>query len=169
MVIGIPGLIVAYVLVAVLLLSLNLYSKWPWSVKAAAIGLTCLFYLVSYFSFPPLLGWPTKQTPPAVFRLIATKVQQPDKITDDGGAIYLWLQTMEKGVTKPRAYTLPYSKLLHEAVIGAQEKLEKGIEQLGEYDESEPMQQVTLDSPEIGQESLNIQFHDIPDPLFPDK
>ena len=57
---GVISLIGSYVLLALLLLSLNLYSNWGWRVKTGAIALVSIFYLVTYLSFPPILGWPTK-------------------------------------------------------------------------------------------------------------
>ncbi len=35
---GFAGLTAAYVFIALLLLSINLYSRWRWPVKAAAVG-----------------------------------------------------------------------------------------------------------------------------------
>ncbi len=171
MTLGISGLIAAYILVAVLLLSVNLYSRWSWQVKAMMIIITSAFYVVSYFSFPPLLGWPTDQKLPSHFRLLASEVQQPDKLTGEEGSIYLWLKEVEDitSSVKPRAYILPYSSLLHEHIITAQSKIDRGIPQLGEYEEDDFIRQEALDSSETGQESLDIQFYDLPDPLFPDK
>ena len=169
---GITGLIAAYVLIALLLLSINLYSNWSWKIKTGAVVLTSAFYVVTYLSFPPLLGWPTGQDPPERFRLIAAHVVQPDKVTGDEGAIYLWLTQIEdlSSSSPPRAYELPYSSPLHELVINASSKLDKGIPQLGEFDE---LQKNLIDelkqAPRSGQESVNIQFYDLPDPLFPEK
>ncbi len=171
MTLGISGLIAAYIVLAVLLLSVNLYSKWSWQVKAITIVVTSAFYIVSYFSFPPLLGWPTQQALPGHFRLLSTEVHQPDKLTGEEGAVFLWLKEVEDIRTHvlPRAYVLPYSSLLHERIISAQSKIDRGIPQLGEYEEDDSMRQEVLDSSETGQESLDIQFYDLPDPLFPDK
>ena len=171
MTLGISGLIAAYTVLAVLLLSINLYSKWSWQVKAITIIVTSAFYVISYFSFPPLLGWPTKQVLPSHFRLLSSEVHQPDKLRGTDGAIYLWLKEVEDITTYvlPRAYVLPYSSLLHERIIRVQSKIDHGIPQLGEYDEDDSMRQEVIDSPEIGKESLNINFYDLPDPLFPDK
>ena len=171
MTLGISGLVAAYIVLAVLLLSINLYSKWSWQVKAITIVLTSSFYVISYLSFPPLLGWPTKQALPSHFRLLSSEVHQPDKLTGEDGAIYLWAKEIEDITTQilPRAYALPYSNSLHEKIISAQSKIDRGIPQLGEYEEDDFMKIEVLDSSETGQESLNIQFYDLPDPLFPDK
>ncbi len=169
---SVSGLIAAYVLIAILLLSINLYSKLSWQVKAGAIVMTTIFYVITYISFAPLLGWPTGESPPNNFRLIATHVQQPNKITGDEGAIYLWLSHIDD-MTKnspPRAYKFPYSNNLYERIVVAKAKLNKGTPLLGEFNEIDEMNMVQVeDASKMGQESVNIQFYDLPDPLIPDK
>ncbi len=169
---SISGLIAAYILIAILLLSLNLYSKWSWQVKAGAIIITTLFYVISFVSFSPLLGWPTKDLPPSNFRLIAAHVQQPDKITGDEGAIYLWLTHIDdlSTNTPPRAYEFPYSNALYEKIVLANTKLKKGVPLLGEIEEEDERGKIQVeDGNRLGQESINIQFYDLPDLLIPDK
>ena len=53
---GIAGLVAAYILIALLLLSINLYSNWSWKVKAGSIVVTTLLYVVTYLSFPRCLA-----------------------------------------------------------------------------------------------------------------
>ena len=170
MTLGITGIVTAYILIAVLLLSINLYSKWSWKIKALTIVLTSIFYVVTYFSFPPLLGWPTSQYPPAQFRLIAAHVVQPNKETGEDGAVYLWLTEIEDMTSSgiPRAYELEYSEELHEKIINVNAKLDKDIAQLGEFKEpDDTFNQV--DEQKRGLKSVHIEFYDLPDPLFPDK
>ncbi len=170
MILGITGIIAAYILLGILLLSINLYSKWSWPVKAVTIIITSVFYVVTYYSFPPLLGWPTSQQPPAQFRLIAAHVSQPNKEMGKEGSIYLWL-TEIKNMTdspEPRAYELQYSNELHEKIINVNAKLDKDIAQLGEFkDPDDTFNQV--DEQKRGVKSVEIEFYDLPDPLFPDK
>ncbi len=168
---GIGGLVTAYVAVALLLLSINLYSNWSWKIKAATIVITSVFYIVSYLSFPPLLGWPTTDTPPERFQLIGSYVVQPNKLTGDKGSIFLWLTRFEDLATqeKPRAYELPYSNELHELIINANSKLNKGIPQLGEMEDRDNVIDKLKDAPRSGQKTVKIEFYDMPDPLFPDK
>ena len=169
---GITGLIAAYVLVALLLLSINLYSNWSWKVKAASIVVTTVLYVVTYLSFPPLLGWPTGEPPPQRFRLVAADVVQPDKLTGAEGMIYLWLKDLDdlSGRSRPRSYQFPYSTELHENVIAAKSKMEKGMQQLGEFKVPHDPNIRKVDRlTRIGQESAEIEFFDIPNPLIPDK
>jgi hypothetical protein len=168
---GIAGITSAYILIALLLLSINLYSNWSWQVKAGTIIITTAFYVITFMSFPPLLGWPTNSTLPGQFRLIAAHVQQPDKQTGDKGAVFLWLTEIEDmtAASQPRAYELPYSDGLHELIIHAKAKLDKGMAQLGEFEESSGMPVEIEYGSRTVQVPLNIQFYDLPDPLFPDK
>ena len=168
---GTTGLVAAYILIALLLLSINLYSNWSWKVKASTIIVTSFFYIVTYYSFPPLLGWPTTDNPPERFRLVASHVQQPNKVTGEEGYVYLWLTRIDdlSAMEPPRAYQLDYSNELHEIIINANSKLKKGIAQLGEFRDRESFIDEIRDAPRSGQDSIKIEFYDLPDPLFPDK
>lgn len=170
MTLGITGIIAAYILIGLLLLSINLYSKWSWQVKAFTIILTSAFYVITYYSFPPLLGWPTTQYPPAQFRLIAAHVVQPDKETGEEGSVYLWLTEIENmnSMKEPRAYQIDYSSELHEKIINVKTKLDKDIAQLGEFKEPDDVFG-EIDEQRRGVKSVHIEFYDLPDPLFPDK
>ena len=170
MILGITGIVTAFILIGLLLLSLNLYSEWPWYTKAVTIVLTSAFYLVTYFSFPPLLGWPTAENPPKQFRLIAAHVVQPNKETGDEGTVYLWLTEIENmtATGKPRAYRVGYSNELHERIINVNAKLDKDIAQLGEFKEPDDAFNEVSEQKQ-GMRSVYIEFYDMPDPLFPDK
>ena len=169
---GITGLITAYILIAILLLSLNLYSKWSWYIKATAIALTTVFYIVSYISVPPLLGWPTSDDPPARFRLVSAYVEQPNKLTGAEGGIYLWLTEIDdlSDTPEPRSYKFPYSDPFHEEILKVQSKLNKNILQLGEFEEREeaPLLE-NIEEKRTANISSKISFYDMPDPLFPEK
>lgn len=126
---GAIGLVAAYALLGVLLLSLNLKSGWRWPVKAAAIGITTVFFVVAFVAIEGMLGWPTEAAPPARFRLHAALVHEPDRRAEHAGAIYLWLSPRNRDgeVTgPPRAYALPYSRELHEATARAQNRMQDG-------------------------------------------
>lgn len=168
---SIAGLIISYILIAFLLLSLNLYSKWSWPIKAGSILLVSVFYVISYFSFPPLLGWPTSDSNlPERFKLIAAHIEEPDKITGNEGAIYLWVSDMTaaRKSREPRAYKLAFNTNLQKKVVEANAKLHKKLPQLGEAMEDGNIGEVK-DTTQGGQVSVNLEFFDMPDPLFPEK
>src|SRR6266852_263138 len=105
------GLGTSYVVVAVLLLSLNLASRWHWGVKASAIAVTTLFFGISYASIAGLIGWPSEARMPAHFQLHWAVVVEPDKLNGLPGSIYLWLESMDENnmpAGTPRAFHTPY-------------------------------------------------------------
>lgn len=169
---GTAGLVAAFVLVALLLLSLNLYTRWSWRIKASMIVVVSVFYLVMYVSLPPLMGWPTADEMPKRFNLVAVYVQEPDKASGSKGEIFLWATDLSQGPrgAEPRAYRVPFSGELHARVVEAGNKMRKGLPQLGEVREEQvgPNARPT-DESQGGQKSVAIEFFDLPDPLFPDK
>ncbi len=186
---GTSGLVAAYVVVALLLLVLNLNARWSWTVKAIAIAVVSALYLVTYYSIPPLLGWPTDQPLPKRFLLLAAYVQEPDKASGRSGQIVLWAADIAHGPrgAEPRAYRLAFSPALHEKVNEAEKNLKKNLPQIGEVrDDKLPDnagrasaadgEQNKLDtagkSSEAvagGQNSTNIDFFDSPDFTLPNK
>jgi hypothetical protein len=169
---GTSGLVAAYVLVALLLLILCLYTPWSWRVKAAMVALVSAFYLVTYYSMPPLLGWPTAADLPKRFNLVAIFVNEPDKTTGAPGEIFLWATDLASGPTgaEPRAYRVPFSNELHTRVVEAGNKMRKGLPQVGEINEEPPGPSARpTDESQGGQKSVAIEFFDLPDPLFPEK
>jgi hypothetical protein len=58
-------------------------------------------------------GWPSTASVPAHSSLVSAVVDEPDPSTGDAGRIYVWLDV---GGSAPRAYSLPYSRRMHEQV-----------------------------------------------------
>ena len=168
---SILGLSAAFVLVALLLISLNVRSNWHWSIKTIATIITSAFYIIVYLSWSPLLGWPVDEKVPQHFELISAVIDQPDKATNHTGAIYLWLRplTDDRVREKPRAYRLPYFDTYHEAVLKATLKSSRGIPQIGELREEPPPDANNLqitDKSRTGQKSAELVFYDMPDPIL---
>jgi hypothetical protein len=119
----------SYLVLVVLLLSLNLKSAWRWPIKACAITVALGFVIATFVALEEMLGWPTEGAPPAHFQLYAALVREPDRSNRSNGAIYLWLvPRVAEGQSDPppRAYALPYSRALHEQVARAQARLKEG-------------------------------------------
>ncbi|MGH8120281.1 MAG: hypothetical protein ACRESK_06670 [Gammaproteobacteria bacterium] len=168
---GISGLITAYVLIAVLLLGIGIRSSWSWKIKTTAIIITTAFYLVTYYSWPRLLGWPSEEQPPQQFQLLAAYVERPDRQRGVSGAIYLWLTRIDdlSAPVVPRAYRFPYSVQLHERVLKATSSLNKGIAQLGEFEGGENgSTALNKNVSGSGEKSVNMIFYDLPDTMFPE-
>src|SRR6201998_4222172 len=113
------GVGLSYVVVSVLLLSLNLASRWYWGVKAAAIAVTSLFFGVSYVSIAGLIGWPSEARVPEHFQLDWGTVVEPDKLNGSPGAIYLWVEALDENNMSsgtPRAFRVQYRRELRAPV-----------------------------------------------------
>jgi hypothetical protein len=121
--------VLAYVAIAVLLLSMSLTSHWRWWIKATAIVVTGGFFIGSYFAVLSVLGWSSPDAPPPRFALLATRVVEPDRISGGPGAIYLWLEELDDNNIpsgRPRGYSLSYTQDFANAVSQAHDLLANG-------------------------------------------
>jgi hypothetical protein len=96
---------------------------------------------------PNLVGWPVSEPIPDNSQIIAVRINEPNPLYNDPGAIYFWVQVKPDSKTskpklagflnprnissanrenQPRAYELPYSRKMHKAILEAQRKA-KGI------------------------------------------
>lgn len=191
MTVSVVGLVLAYVVVAMLLLSLNLTSLWRWWVKAAAIVLTTVFFGVTYAAINDLMGWPTARKLPSRFNLVSSVITEPDRRTNSAGHIYLWATTLDENNVPsgtPRSYQIAYTNALAKKVAGAQEKRDRGQEVMGVMTDDQPKQKSeprsdiktgriqddgqqapAADTVNIKEEGSEITFEDLPPVLLPDK
>lgn len=143
MTLGFIGTLTSYVIIAVLLLSFNIGPRWAWWVKGTGIVVTSAFFIVSYYSIIEMMGWPVEAKLPERFQLHWARINEPDKLLNTPGAIYLWAETLDESnipIGIPRAYKLPYTEPLDNGVNDAMEMISMGQEVGGtaqEYDEDE--------------------------------
>jgi hypothetical protein len=181
----------AYVVVAVLLLSLNLTSLWRWWIKASAIIVTTAFFGISIQAINGLTGWPTTQKLPARFNVLWTAIVEPDKKTNNPGWIYLWAAELDANnvpSTRPRSYQLPYSDSLMRKITQAQEKRERGVDVMGRIDDGQPVtrdelkndikmgkntkegeQLTAAETVPFMDDGARLNFEELPPVLLPDK
>jgi hypothetical protein len=191
MTLPLAGIVASYVLIAMLLLSLNLASHWHWGMKAAAIVITTCFFGVSYLSIGELIGWPAEARIPEHFQLHWATVVEPDKLNGLPGSIYLWIEALDESnmlAGTPRAFRVPYSRELADRIEHAKERIEQGADQLGtardlDMPEGEPDQDRRLagapprqdepvstgDPTAFIQHKPSIEFEDMPPPALPPK
>ena len=158
------SLIAAYVIVAVLLVSLNLYSNWHWVVKLVTTTLTVIFFVITYHSYSAILGWPTSREVPEQFYLHAVQVVEPERI-------YLWGTDLDRGMgrTVPRAYGLPYTAKLHDKVNKASRKLRKGLPVIGQVATADAISTETANGEQVNVAGDDLVFVDAPQALVPGK
>lgn len=148
----------AYVVLATFFLSLHLYTNWKWWANAGAIIAVAIFYFVTYFSIPQMLGWPTSYGLPEKFRLVAYRVK-------DNKNIYIWAQKIQSGYVqpKPRSYVLPYTNSLHKNLAKTGQRMNTGVTIIGEVEDmSNNLTPKNAESITRRTEQLNITFQDAP-------
>lgn len=132
----IVGAVALFLVLALLLLSLNLTSLWKWWIKAAAIVVTLGSVLVLYFTMTGLVGWASPGEMPRRFGLLATRIVEPDKLNNLPGAIYLWVEEVDDRqivISPPRAFEVPYKVEIATEVASAQQQIEGGGKVLGQF------------------------------------
>lgn len=131
------GAVALFLVLAVLLLSLNLASLWKWWIKAGAIVITLSGMVALYFVVTGVIGWASTGAMPARFSLLATRIVEPDKLSGIPGRIYLWVEEVDDRqivVSPPRAFEVPYEVEVATDIAMAQAKLEGGGKVLGEFE-----------------------------------
>jgi hypothetical protein len=124
----------AYVVLGVLLLTLNLKTRLAWWIKGIAIVVTSAFFIEAFFATRSLLGWPAGDPLPPHFQLLWAKVVEPDPQLDEKGAVYLWVDTLNDenvAAAQPRAFRLPYSRAFADKADKARAEIAQGRPQEG--------------------------------------
>ncbi len=149
------GIVIAYVLIAVLLLSMSLASRWMWWIKAGTIVVTTGFFLQSFVSIIGVIGWPSRSGLPPSFQLHWATIVEPNQFMGVEGAIYLWVEELDSNnvpMGVPRSFELPYSDELAEKVDQATMNIQEGIEQAGTAQSMEDIAGRELEEDEIDEE-----------------
>jgi hypothetical protein len=94
-----------------------------WKLRAPFIVAAPTLALGLWLGRPDTSGWPSAAHIPAHSALQWAVVDEPDPATADPGHVYLWLDV---GGAAPRAFTLPYSRSLHEQVQRALKSIQHG-------------------------------------------
>lgn len=165
------GLLAAYLVLAVLLLNLNLYTRWPVWVKTLLVLAVTGFYFVTYRSLEDLRGWPTQSALPERFLVIASSVREPDKSSGDAGLVHIWVTDLadNRPHDLPRAYEMPYTRTLHYQLLEARKRMQEGVPQIGRTVPVLTVQGRPRDTSRMGEEQSPILIENLPDPSLPEK
>ncbi len=160
-----PAFFAAYALVALLLVNVLFFTRFAWWLKLASTAMVLGLYWSSWQAMPALLGWPATSGMPERFNLSGLYITEPEKNGANKGAIYLWTTRFAtaNGEVVPRAFQIPFSPELQLKVAGAGTKLRKRMPQLGEVVPGKPA------AGGHGAGAIDLNFFDMPDPLFPER
>lgn len=165
---SVAGFVAGYGVVGLLLLNVLFFTRWMWWVKAGALVMVAWLFHATYQTIPDLLGWPTRHGLPERFNLMALEIVEPEKSGATRGEIFLWVTdlNLDDSPRVPRAFAVPFHPELQAKLATAGTKLRKNMPQLGERT-SEPFESgpATLGHRD---EAINLNFFDMPDPLFPE-
>jgi hypothetical protein len=166
---SLSGFVAGYVVIGLLLLNVLLFTRWMWWVKIVAVAMSVGLMVATNRALPDLLGWPTQRGLPERFNLMALHVEEPDKSGANKGHIYLWVTdlNLDGSPRVPRAFVLPFHPELQTKVVAAGTKLRKNLPQLGEI--SDKPFEATENTLGHVDAYTNLDFYDLPDPLFPER
>ena len=120
------ALALAYVFLLFLVLLALFRSEIGPGLKLVLASLCLGFYLWHYNALQGYLGWPAANGIPRNFELISSIVVEPNLKGDEEGAIYLWVRDLDGDQLVPRAFRLPYKKLLHQKIDDTMRRQQQG-------------------------------------------
>ena len=116
---------ISFLLISALMLWLLIGAKGPWKIKLVASVIVPFFMFAVWHALGSYEGWPVRTSLPHKSVLIADEVIEPDVLTHQPGVIYVWLIPINGSTQilgyhptegEPRAYRLPYSRQLQNAL-----------------------------------------------------
>lgn len=127
-------LAVSYAVLIALHLALLAHVRLRLAGKVLSVAAMTALSIATFYAMQGRLGWSAAVAVPERFKIVATRVVEPDHQRDRPGAIHLWLEALDdrnipSGV--PRAYMLPYSVGLAAKVAHADSEIKKGNAQGG--------------------------------------
>ena len=166
---GIIGLTASFLVLVALILWLIILSKNKlWIIKSIIIISATLFSIVVLFSLKDFIGWPSKSTLPQEFQLHWAIIDEPSKVNNTEGAIYMWVTALDKenkSKDLPRAYKIDYTRKNHEEIMKGLIALGDGVQQKGKMVKVEE----DIDIEEDLSNLQEIEIYELPKPLLPEK
>ena len=166
---GIIGLSASFLLLVSLILWLIILSKGKfWIIKSIVITAATIFSIIVLLSLKDFIGWPSKSKLPQEFQLHWAIIDEPNKIKNTEGAIYMWITKLDKENKNkglPRAYKIKYTRKNHEEIMKGLIALGDGVQQKGKMVKVEE----DIDIEEDLSNLQEIEIYELPKPLLPEK
>ena len=161
------ALILTYATLVLLCTLALLWSRWPAWLKGLLVLGTTVLYFWGNDVVHNLSGWPSADSLPERFALLAVVIEEPNAKT--AGALYLWVNALEKGkpVAQPRAFKVPYTKDLHALLNESMKKARQGISQMGSAVPKAGKKGLGWLRP--GSDEQEVKIRDLPAPQLPEK
>lgn len=122
----------AYVLpIALLAILLTGYRRRSHRWTTVILVALPIFYFAHYQMLSALQGWASPAQLPEEFRLIAFDIDEPGPGENASGQILLWVEDIGAPTPRPRVHRLSYERALHESLVQAGERQQRGETQVG--------------------------------------
>ena len=144
-----------------------LWSRWPtWLKGLLVVGVT-VFYFHANDLVHDMWGWPSAETLPERFVLLAAVIDEPTP--KSAGGLYVWVNALQDGKpsAQPRAYRLPYAKDLHALLNEGMKKARQGVSQIGTSEPKAGRRGLAWLRP--GSDEQVVKIGDMPMPQLPEK
>jgi len=125
---------ITFAILAAVSLWLIIAGRGWWPIKLGAVVGMAVFALLLWQSESSLTGWPAARRIPEHSAFVQSVVIEPG--TDSEGVVYVWAippsqdpanpYGYSSSESEPRAYQLPYTRKLHEAVQAANQAVAQG-------------------------------------------
>ena len=89
---GYIGLSIAFVIISAIVLWFSIRTPGKVIIKAILIPVTIWYGLALYYTVPNLVGWPVSEPIPDNSQVLAIRINEPNPLYNDPGAIYFWIQ-----------------------------------------------------------------------------
>ena len=161
------AVVLSFVVLAALAVLALLWSRWPAWLRALLVVSVIGFYFWADEAVHGMWGWPSSDTLPERFVLLATVIEEPTN--KSAGALFVWVQALDNGkpVRAPRAYQLPYAKDLHALLNEGIKKSRQGVSQLGTAEPKAGKRGLNWLRP--GSDEQVVKIRDLPVPQLPEK
>ncbi len=130
----------AYALIAAILMLLLISTAVHPVIKAILVGLVAVLLIFTYRGIGDIRGLPSDAAPPQYFKLHWARVIEPNKLNDEDGSVFLWIEELDAEnfpIGVPRAYELPYDEDLVAKVEAALGRIKAGDNIAGEVSDEE--------------------------------
>jgi hypothetical protein len=163
------ALSLCYALLLLVLLCALLWSTWPRWMKALLVCGSTMMYFIGYQAVASIWGIPSSDPLPPRFLMLAAAIEEPS--AKSKGALYFWVSKLQDGkpTLEPRAYRLPYTKLLHNQVNEGLRRGRDGVAQMGTAEAKMTEGTGGFFGLKPGNDEQLVNIRDLPSPQLPEK
>jgi hypothetical protein len=132
------------------------------------LGVTGMYFVGSQ-AVGAIWRIPSTDPLPPKFLMLAAAIEEPG--AKSKGALYLWVSKLQDGkpVIEPRAYRLPYTKLLHNQVNEGLRRGRDGVAQMGTAEAKAGEGTGGFLGLKPGNDEQLVNIRDLPSPQLPEK